>query len=132
MENEQTLDDIWERANLELDYQKITAKKGTRGPQKMDKKTLWSKKVMEHLYNLLTSTNTGNWSVDHGFIQCASTSDRYAYRIPCRCATGKSVTKVRISNFYGYILEKKIKTSPRGVMIKAMARKCAKKSRTLV
>ncbi len=35
----------------------------------------------------------------HGFIQCASTSDRYAYRIPCRCATGQSVTKVRISNF---------------------------------
>ncbi len=31
MENEQTLDDIWERANLELDYQMITAKKGTRG-----------------------------------------------------------------------------------------------------
>ncbi|EFX63604.1 hypothetical protein DAPPUDRAFT_119069 [Daphnia pulex] len=68
MENEQTLDDIWERANLELDYQMITAKKGTRGPQKMDKKTLWSKKIMEHLYNLLTSTNTGNWSVDHGLI----------------------------------------------------------------
>jgi hypothetical protein len=37
-----------------------------------------------------------------------------------------------ISNFYGYILEKKTKTSPRGVMIKAMALKCAKKSRTLV
>ncbi len=68
MENEQTLDDIWERANLELDYQKITAKKGTRGPQKMDKKTLWSKKIMEHIYNTLTSTNTGNWSVDHAFI----------------------------------------------------------------
>ncbi len=32
MENEQILDDIWERANLELDYQMITAKKGTRGP----------------------------------------------------------------------------------------------------
>jgi hypothetical protein len=68
MENEQTLDDIWERANLELDYQMITAKKGTRGPQKMDKKTLWSKKIMEHLYNLLTSTHTGNWTVDHGLI----------------------------------------------------------------
>ncbi len=75
MENQQTLDDIWERASLELDYQKITAKKGTRGPQKMDKKTLWSKKIMEHLYHTLTSTNTGNWSIDHAFtvqtqVQC--------------------------------------------------------------
>ncbi len=67
MNNEQTLDDIWERASLELDYQKITAKKGTRGPQKMDKKTLWSRKIMEHLYLTLMSTNTINWSIDHAY-----------------------------------------------------------------